>query len=143
MQTKTKLGFTLIEMIVVVGIIGILSTLLLVSVSGIRKNAVCTRRESNLENVRGAVTMYYSVKSAWPVLSGANEIAVWDNLISTLSTQGYLTDNVSADEDSDGVADYTVSNCAEGEGCQLKLKNTCMVTGREGYVGNNHYLYIK
>ncbi|MFH1183138.1 MAG: type II secretion system protein [Candidatus Moraniibacteriota bacterium] len=138
MQTKTKLGFTLIEMIVVVAIIGILSTLLLVSISGIRKNAVCTRRESNLENVRGAVNMYYSVKTTWPSIAGG-----WSGLIQILTEQNYLTENVSDDDDGDGIPDYSVTPCALGEGCQMKLCNTCIVTGREGYDGNTRCLNVK
>ena len=138
MQTKTKLGFTLIEMIVVVAIIVVLSTLLLVSVSGIRKNAQDTRRKSNLENVRGAVNMYYSVKSAWPSVASG-----WTGLIQTLSDQGYLTENVSADEDGDGTADYTAAACAEGEGCQIDLCVTCVVTTGEGCVNGKYCLEVK
>jgi len=119
MQTKTKWGFTLIEMIVVIAIIGILSTILLTSVSSIRKNAIDTRRKSNLENVRGAINMYYSVKSTWPSISGG-----WSGLMTNLS--GYITDSVSADEDGDGVADYSVSACTDGEGCQMKLYANCV-----------------
>jgi prepilin-type N-terminal cleavage/methylation domain-containing protein len=141
MKTNKKSGFTLIEMIVVVAIIGILSTLLLVSVSGIRKNAQDTRRKSNLENVRGAVIMYYSVKSSWPTLSGSSEIVIWNNLISTLSTQGYLTDNVTSDEDGDSNADYTVAACSSG--CQLKLCVTCVVPTGEGCTAGEYCLEVK
>lgn len=118
MKTK-KRGFTLIEMLVVIGIIGILSTVLLVSVSRIRKNSIDTRRKANIENVRGAVSMYYSVKSTWPT------ITTWDALISTLSATGYMSDTVKTDEDSDGQKDYSVCQCGAGCACnagaQIKL----------------------
>lgn len=132
MQTKTKLGFTLIEMIVVVGIIGLLSTLLLTSVSGIRKNSIDTRRKANLENVRGAINMYYSVKSSWPCDFAGSSCAdcttddsnsIWCKMITKLSTSGFLSDNVKTDEDGDDVSDYTITTCSSP--CLVKLCSAC------------------
>lgn len=140
-KTKKNSGFTLIEMIIVVAIIGLLSTLLLISVSGIRKNSIDTRRKANLENVRGAVNMYYSVKSSWPALSGGNDGDKWDNLINTLATSGYLTDNISADEDNDGVDDYFAKNCVSD--CQIELSATCVLTTNEDCDNGQYRLPIK
>ena len=143
---KNKKAFTLIEMLVVIGIIGLLSSMILVSVSSIRKNSVCTRREANVENVRGAVNMYYSIKTEWPDIAGG-----WKGLITTLSTAGYLTDSIAVDsqgqitddEDGEEPADYKVQACAGVPGCQMQICNTCSVSGREGYTGDTRCLNVK
>jgi len=141
MQTKTNKktlapgasrGFTLIEMLVVIGIIGLLSSMILISVSRIRKNSIDTRRKANIENVRGAISMYYSVKNQWPTAT------TWSDLITALSSSGYLSDSIKADEDDDGSADYTVCSCAVGcspacsSGSQMRLSGKCEISDGEG-----------
>ncbi|MBM3255919.1 MAG: type II secretion system protein [Candidatus Moranbacteria bacterium] len=129
-------GFTLIEMIVVIGVIGLLTTMILVSVGRIRKNSIDTRRKSNIENVRGAITMYYAAKSAWPSISSG-----WSGLITDLSDGGYISDNIPADEDGDGVNDYSVCSCSScspacsSASVQMKLCTSCMVEDGEGCSG--------
>ena len=134
-MSKKKKAFTLIEMIVVIAIIGILSTMLLTSVANVRKSSADARRKSNLENVRGAVTMYYSAKAAWPVISGG-----WDSLIHNgsntgLSDFGYISDSIKADEDGDGLVDYIVGTCSAP--CQIRLYSACEVTTGEGCSPDN------
>lgn len=133
MKTKKK-GFTLIEMLVVITIIGILSTLILVSVGRIRKNSIDTRRKANLENVRGAIAIYYSATSSWPAYTD------WNSLITTLSNSGYISDNIKADEDDDGIIDYQLCTCGEdcsgfgdcSTGTHMKLTAKCTVETGEG-----------
>ena len=48
---KNKKGFTLIELLVVIAIIGVLSSLVLVSVLGPRKQANATKAKADLNNI--------------------------------------------------------------------------------------------
>lgn len=123
-MSKNKKAFTLIEMVVVIAIIGILSTMILTSVGNIRKSSVDSRRKSNLENVRGAITMYYSAKSAWPTSTN------WSTLVSNITTPGYLADNIVQDDDGDSVNDYDVTTCSSP--CQMKICSACEVSEGEG-----------
>jgi len=139
MQTNKK-GFTLIEMLVVIGIIGLLSSILLISVTRIRKNSIDTRRKANIENVRGAISIYYSVKNQWPTITNGD----WSGLITTLSNSGYLSDNIQTDEDGDGNNDYNVCSCASGcspacnSGSQMRLTAKCELTDGEGCTDTTH-----
>lgn len=68
MKQKTK-GFTLIELLVVIAIIGILATIVLVSLNSAREKARNARRESDLRQVAIASELYYDSNNAYPQAS--------------------------------------------------------------------------
>jgi prepilin-type N-terminal cleavage/methylation domain-containing protein len=58
--SKKEKGFTLIELLVVIAIIGLLSSLVLVSLGPARKKARDARRESDLRQINTAMELCYS-----------------------------------------------------------------------------------
>lgn len=63
-------GFTLIELIIVVTIIGILSSLLLSNLVGIRGRVRDGQRKSDLAQIKQALEIYRSDNGAYPLDSG-------------------------------------------------------------------------
>lgn len=127
-----KSAFTIIEMLIVIAIIGILSTLMVTAYSRTTKNATDTKRKANLENVKGAMSMYYSIKGSWPLDSA---LGSWTNLMTELSTNNGLIDNISKDEPGENDV-YTTCKCGT-TGCDCsadstfnvaRLCNSCMLT---------------
>lgn len=82
-----KKGFTLIEMLVVVSVIGILTTLALASFTGTQKQARDTQRKSDLKQYQTTLEEYAtkndSLYPAYPTSASAN-----DTLCSDLSLTG-------------------------------------------------------
>lgn len=63
-----KKGFTLIEMLVVIGIIGILSGALLMGYGSITKSAQRTRAQETVSNVATALNILLQRKGTWPAV---------------------------------------------------------------------------
>ena len=75
MQTLTKKkGFTLIELLVVIAIIGILASIVLVSMGGARSKARDARRQSDIRQVITAQEMYYNDYQGY--LTGAAQTGI-------------------------------------------------------------------
>ena len=82
-------GFTLIELLVVIAIIGILATIVLVSLNTARQKARDVRRISDLRQVALALEMYYDDNSAYPGnTASANE---WTDMETAIEAGGYIT----------------------------------------------------
>jgi type II secretion system protein G len=95
---RSQKGFTLIELLVVIAIIGLLATIVLVSLNTARAKARDTRRKSDIRQIMLALEMYYSDKGEYPASGGASSPngswsnsndSSWDTLQNKLD--GYIT----------------------------------------------------
>ncbi|MBU2579535.1 prepilin-type N-terminal cleavage/methylation domain-containing protein [Patescibacteria group bacterium] len=80
---KNQKGFTLIELLVVIAIIGVLSTIVLVSLNTAREKARDVRRVSDMRQVALALEMYYddNTSTGYPGTAGADSWAVMETAI--------------------------------------------------------------
>lgn len=94
-----KKGFTLIEMLVVIAIIGILASVVMVALNGSRTKARDASRLKDVETIVGALQVYYESHGAFPAMSyagscgtaitGSDLLSIalqGDNLLTTLPT---------------------------------------------------------
>jgi len=103
MRVIKKKGFTLLELLVVVGIIALLLSIAVVSYSGAQKRARDSKRRSDLKAMQGALEQYYGansnqypvgdcsvakdyMNSAWP----ADPVNAGDNIYSYSGVDGCL-----------------------------------------------------
>jgi len=61
-----KKGFTLIELLVVIAVIGLLASIVLVSLGGARKKARDARRQAEIKQIAIAMEMAYSDTGTYP-----------------------------------------------------------------------------
>jgi len=65
-ENRTKKGFTLIELLIVIAIIGILASIVLVSLSNARAKARDAQRLAQIDSVRKALEIYFLEHGEYP-----------------------------------------------------------------------------
>ena len=73
---KKNSGFTIIELLIVIIVIGILATLVIVTYNGIQQKARDTKRKTDINAIQGQVEAYYAQNGKYPTLSNVND-ATW------------------------------------------------------------------
>ncbi|MBU3965198.1 prepilin-type N-terminal cleavage/methylation domain-containing protein [Patescibacteria group bacterium] len=96
LSTKSdRRGFTLIELLVVISIIGVLSSVVLVSVNSARMKARDTKKQADFKNIQTALYMFYieygSMPNNYNPGSGACEgQTFYDQSMQELVSAGFL-----------------------------------------------------
>lgn len=106
---KIKNAFTLLELLIVIGIIGILVALATVSYSATQKSSRDARRKQDMAAIQNAMEQYYSSNSfKYPVDCG----------VATIGNSTYMKTAWPADPDASA---YIPSNCTATSYCVCAL----------------------
>lgn len=90
MKHVRSTGFTLMELLISISIIGILLAIGMVSYGTINKQSRDTRRKSDIEQIRAALEMYRADKGYYPNAGGGTFIEASLGLSNDLVTGGYI-----------------------------------------------------
>ncbi len=72
---KKQEGFTIVELLIVIVVIGILATLVIITFSGIQQRARDTQRQTDINGIQGHVEAYYADTGTYPTLAMINSTA--------------------------------------------------------------------
>ena len=90
---KNKKGFTLIELVIVVAILGVLALLIVPNVMNRVSKAKETVLEANIKVINNAIKMYYAEQGDYPEIGGTQEGEKIEELLNKLQEDGYLDKN--------------------------------------------------
>jgi len=143
---KISTGFTLVELLVVISIIGILATLLLANYSSTRERARDAQRKSDLRNIQTALRMFYNDFNRYPSSNssgqivgcgnGGNAVCNWGETFSAGITNAVYMNVLPRDPQSNRkyyynydplTGEYTLSACLENKGDD-KCGGSCSVS---------------
>ncbi len=112
-------GFTLIEMLIVVAIIGILASVVVIGIGPAQQRARDSRRASDLKQIQTALELYYNKNGAYPTGGTDGEMS-WADLVTSITGAGIGVNKIPTDPISANVYQYG----AAGNGTSYVLKST-------------------
>lgn len=74
---RSKSGFTIVELLIVIVVIGILALIIIVSYNGTQNRANDSRRLSDMQSIRQSLEAYKTINGAYPAVTGANQDSSW------------------------------------------------------------------
>ena len=118
---KCGAGFTLVELLIVVGIIGILATLLMANFIGVRQRARDAQRKSDIRQIQSALELYRSDIGSYPgsfpscgsALTGGTPVNTYMQKIPCDPSGSSYYNGGNYRYNQDSVTSYTLGGCLE------------------------------
>ena len=124
LQTKQR-GFTIVELLIVIVVIGILAALVITTFTGIQQKARNTERQTDIKAIHGQVEAYYAQNGRYPTLANLNDSAWRAANMKGLDPEALKDPKGSAATLSDTAGANTFSYVATPTGCDNASGGDC------------------
>ena len=118
-KTKRSIGFTLVELAIVIAVIAVLATIAFVGYKGVQEDARDTQRIADMTSIAKVLEVYLASNKSYPSPQGTN----WEqsnvystNFLASLTTSG-LTKDIPVDPVNDSRHHYRYYLYPSGAGC--------------------------
>jgi type IV pilus assembly protein PilA len=129
MIKRNQKGFTLIELMIVIAIIGILAAIAIPNFIEYRNKSFCSRAESDANSVSAALADYFSIPTHTALPTGAIS-TVFPNM----ALSGTNTGSIGGD-----VTNITITVTDVSTRCPANYRTAMAATAtRDGWTGNQH-----
>lgn len=148
LASKSK-GFTLVEMLIVVIIIGILSGIYALSAGSAADKAEATRIIANLRNLKSAAVMYFADNNEWPVATtfDGTTSTSYDKYLDGKPANGYAYtvdgDTLSVECDSAKYTKMTTGVCEKLESAAKDSQLRSATSGDTYYTKSGTKVYLR
>ena len=91
---KKSKGFTLVELLIVVVIIGILAGMMMLSTGSATDKAEATKIVSDMRNMKAAAVMVYADTNVWPTAAGSLDLYLDQKIANNKYAYTIVSDNI-------------------------------------------------
>src|SRR5436190_20369463 len=95
---KNNRGFTIVELLIVIVVIGILAALVIVTYNGIQQKARDTERKTDIKALQGHFEAYWADNAKYPTLTQANDTTFRSNNFKGLDGSAFADPKNSASQ---------------------------------------------
>ncbi len=125
---RNSKGFTLLELLIVIVIIGILAVLIIPNLASGPQRARDSQRKSDLRNIKTALETYYNDSNSYPTAGAASCVPDASSCLGTILTTGTTPYMKSVPKDPKASQNYdylpTPASCASGACTSYTLTTT-------------------
>ena len=105
---RTGRGFTIVELLIVIVVIGILAALVIVTYAGIQKRARDTERKTDVKGIQGQLEAYWADNAKYPTLANMNDTTFRSDFFKGLPAEAFADPKNAASQQ---LCAATASNC--------------------------------